>query len=72
MKTDHRGWFGLHSSIWKIASTHVVVDAYNNIYAPLLPLLIPALNLSLGAAGVIAKPFDPISLPREVAAITAR
>lgn len=28
--------------------------------------------LALGAAGVIAKPFDPISLPREVAAITAR
>ena len=28
--------------------------------------------LGLGAAGVIAKPFDPISLPREVAAITAR
>jgi DNA-binding response OmpR family regulator len=28
--------------------------------------------LALGAAGVIAKPFDPIALPREVAAITAR
>lgn len=28
--------------------------------------------LALGAAGVIAKPFDPISLPREVLAITAR
>jgi len=28
--------------------------------------------LALGAAGVISKPFDPISLPREVAAITAR
>lgn len=28
--------------------------------------------LALGAAGVIMKPFDPISLPREVAAITAR
>jgi MFS transporter, FSR family, fosmidomycin resistance protein len=57
--TDHRrGWFGLHSSIWKIASTHIVVDAYNNIYAPLLPLLIPHLNLSLGAAGVIAMCFQ--------------
>lgn len=58
MKENHRGWFGLHSSIWKIASTHVVVDAYNNIYAPLLPLLIPTLNLSLGAAGVIAMCFQ--------------
>jgi CheY-like chemotaxis protein len=32
----------------------------------------PAPLLALGAAGVIAKPFDPIALPREVAAITAR
>ena len=53
-----RGWLGLHQSIWKIASTHVVVDAYNNIYAPLLPLLIPALGLSLQAAGVIAMCFQ--------------
>ena len=28
--------------------------------------------LALGAAGVIAKPFDPLALPREVAAITRR
>jgi CheY-like chemotaxis protein len=28
--------------------------------------------LALGAAGVIAKPFDPLALPREVAAITQR
>ena len=53
-----RGWLGLHTSIWKIASTHVVVDAYNNIYAPLLPLLIPTLGLSLQAAGVIAMCFQ--------------
>jgi FSR family fosmidomycin resistance protein-like MFS transporter len=52
------GWFGLHRSIWKIASTHVVVDAYNNIYAPLLPLLIPQFGLSLKAAGVIAMCFQ--------------
>ena len=55
---NERGWLGLHKSIWKIASTHVVVDAYNNIYAPLLPLLIPALGLSLQAAGVIAMCFQ--------------
>jgi FSR family fosmidomycin resistance protein-like MFS transporter len=53
-----RGWWGLHTSIWKIASTHVVVDAYNNIYAPLLPLLIPQFGLSLKAAGVIAMCFQ--------------
>ena len=54
----HRGWFGLHTSIWKIASTHVIVDAYTNIYAPLLPLLIPHLNLSLKTAGIIAMCFQ--------------
>lgn len=60
MKDHHpnRGWLGLHTSIWKVASTHVVVDAYNNIYAPLLPLLIPHLNLSLGAAGILAMCFQ--------------
>ena len=39
--------FGLHPAIWAVASTHFVVDAYGNMYAPLLPLLIPQLNLSL-------------------------
>lgn len=53
-----RGWLGLHTSIWKIASTHVVVDAYTNIYAPLLPLLIPQLGLSLATAGTIAMCFQ--------------
>lgn len=54
----NRGWLGLHTSIWKIASTHVVVDAYTNIYAPLLPLLIPRLNLSLATAGTLAMCFQ--------------
>lgn len=53
-----RGWLGLHSSIWKVASTHVVVDAYTNIYAPLLPLLIPHLGLSLATAGTLAMCFQ--------------
>ena len=53
-----RGWLGLHPSIWKIASTHVVVDAYTNIYAPLLPLLIPRLDLSLATAGTLAMCFQ--------------
>ena len=56
---DHeRGWLGLHPSIWKLASTHVVVDAYTNIYAPLLPLLMPALGLSYAAAGTLAMCFQ--------------
>lgn len=53
-----RGWFGLHPSIWKLASTHLVVDAYTNIYAPLLPLLIPHLSLSLKTAGLLAMCFQ--------------
>lgn len=53
-----RGWLGLHPSIWKVASTHVVVDAYTNIYAPMLPLLIPHLNLSLATAGTLAMCFQ--------------
>ena len=35
---------GLHSAIWATASTHFVVDAYGNMFAPLLPLLIPQLE----------------------------
>ena len=46
--------FGLHPSIWATASTHFVVDAYGNMFAPLLPLLIPQLNLSLKTVGVLA------------------
>jgi FSR family fosmidomycin resistance protein-like MFS transporter len=41
-----------------VASTHLVVDAYNNLYAPLLPLLIPHLNLSLATAGTLAMLFQ--------------
>ena len=52
------GWFGLHPSIWKVASTHVVVDAYTNIYAPMLPLLMPHLGLSYAAAGTLAMCFQ--------------
>jgi FSR family fosmidomycin resistance protein-like MFS transporter len=46
--------FGLHSTVWATASTHFVVDAYGNMFAPLLPLLIPQLNLSLKTVGVLA------------------
>ena len=46
--------FGLHSAIWATASTHFVVDAYGNMFAPLLPLLIPQLGLSLQTVGLLA------------------
>lgn len=36
----------------------MVVDAYTNIYAPMLPLLIPHLNLSLATAGTLAMCFQ--------------
>ncbi|HEX4916019.1 MAG TPA: MFS transporter, partial [Vicinamibacterales bacterium] len=55
---SERVWLGLHPSIWKVASTHIVVDAYTNIYAPLLPLLMPALGLSYAAAGTLAMCFQ--------------
>jgi FSR family fosmidomycin resistance protein-like MFS transporter len=55
---NERGWLGLDVRIWKVASTHLVVDAYNNMYAPLLPLLIPHLNLSLATAGTLAMLFQ--------------
>jgi FSR family fosmidomycin resistance protein-like MFS transporter len=45
---------GLHPAIWATASTHLVTDAYGNMYAPLLPLLIPRLHLSLPTIGVLA------------------
>ena len=35
----------LHPTILLMASAHVMVDGYGNIYAPLLPLLIPRLGL---------------------------
>lgn len=41
-----------------MASTHLVVDTYNNIFAPLLPLLIPRLDLSLAMVGTLAMCFQ--------------
>lgn len=46
--------FGLHATVWATASTHFVADAYGNMFAPLLPLLIPQLDLSLKTVGVLA------------------
>jgi MFS transporter, FSR family, fosmidomycin resistance protein len=50
--------FGLHPAILAAASTHFVVDAYGNLYAPLLPVLIPRLGLSLQMAGWLAMLFQ--------------
>jgi FSR family fosmidomycin resistance protein-like MFS transporter len=44
---------GLHPTVLVLATTHFLVDGFGNILTPLLPLLIPRLNLSLAAAGTI-------------------
>jgi len=48
----------LHPTILLMAFAHVMVDGYGNIYAPLLPLLIPKLGLSLAAAGTLTMLFQ--------------
>lgn len=48
----------LHPTIVRMASAHMMVDGYGNIYAPLLPLLIPRLGLSLAMAGAFAMLFQ--------------
>jgi FSR family fosmidomycin resistance protein-like MFS transporter len=49
---------GLHPRVAQLATTHFVVDGHGNIYAPLLPLLIPQLGLSLAAAGTLQMCFQ--------------
>ncbi len=46
------GW-RLHPTVLLMASAHMMVDGYGNILAPLLPLLIGRLDLSLAAAGTL-------------------
>src|SRR5687767_6164742 len=41
-----------------MACVHMMVDGYGNIYAPLLPLLIPKLDLSLAGAGTLTMLFQ--------------
>ena len=43
----------LHPTVALMASAHMMVDGYGNILAPLLPLLITRLDLSLAAAGTL-------------------
>ena len=40
-------------TILLMASAHLMVDGYGNIFAPLLPLLAPKLGLSLAMAGTL-------------------
>ena len=53
-----RAFLGLSPTVISMASTHFIVDAYNNIYTPLLPLFIPHLGLSLTTVGVLAMCFQ--------------
>jgi FSR family fosmidomycin resistance protein-like MFS transporter len=48
----------LHPTVLRMASAHMMVDGFGNIYAPLLPLLIPRLGLSLFMAGTFAMLFQ--------------
>ena len=42
------------SAVLALSGTHLVVDIFGNIYAPLLPIFIQRLDLSLASAGVLA------------------
>ena len=48
----------LHPTVLLLAATHCLVDGYGNILAPLLPLLITRLDLSLAAAGMMTMLFQ--------------
>src|SRR5512134_3792792 len=48
----------LHPTVLLMASAHMMVDGYGNIFAPLLPLLIPKLDLTLAAAGTLTMLFQ--------------
>jgi FSR family fosmidomycin resistance protein-like MFS transporter len=51
-------FLGLHPTIIVLAAVHFIVDGFGNILAPLLPLLILNLNLSLAAAGTLQMCFQ--------------
>ena len=57
----------LHPTVLLMASAHFMVDAYGNIYAPLLPLLIPRLDLSLAAAGTLTMLYQLAASVSQVA-----
>jgi FSR family fosmidomycin resistance protein-like MFS transporter len=49
---------GLHPTVVLLAATHFIVDGYGNILAPLLPLVIAQLGLSLAGAGTLQMCFQ--------------
>jgi FSR family fosmidomycin resistance protein-like MFS transporter len=49
---------GLHPTVLLLAATHFIVDGFGNILAPLLPLLILNMDLSLAAAGTLQMCFQ--------------
>ncbi|MEZ5291387.1 MAG: MFS transporter [Vicinamibacterales bacterium] len=59
--TSSRTVAGVPAAVLSLASTHFVVDAYTNIYVPLLPLLIPRHGLTLTAVGTLAMCFQMAS-----------
>ncbi len=62
-----RPFLGLSPTVVSLASTHFIVDAYTNIYTPLLPLFIPHLGLSLTAVGTLAMCFQMASSVSQLA-----
>ncbi len=50
--------FRLPPGVLRLAAAHLVVDGYGNLFAPLLPLLVARLDLSLATAGVLAMGFQ--------------
>jgi MFS transporter, FSR family, fosmidomycin resistance protein len=48
----------LHPTVLRLASVHFMVDGYGNIFAPLLPLLLVKLDLTLAAAGTMTMLFQ--------------
>jgi FSR family fosmidomycin resistance protein-like MFS transporter len=48
----------VHPTILLMSAAHLMVDGYGNIYAPLLPVLIPRLGLTLAAAGTLTMFFQ--------------
>ena len=50
-----------------MAGAHMIVDGYGNIFAPLLPLLIPRLGLSLFAVGTLTMLFQIAASVSQVA-----
>ncbi|MEP6916824.1 MAG: hypothetical protein ABJC89_14320, partial [Acidobacteriota bacterium] len=53
-----QGLIRLHPTVLLLAAVHMMVDGYGNIYAPMLPLLIPRLGLTLAAAGTLTMLFQ--------------